>query len=259
MSDRPKADFEKSGADGWMALCSVKGCERVAEKRGWCGLHYQRWRNSGGEVKKIARPGEPKRLCSVEGCGNVAEKRGWCGLHYQRWRKSGGESGGDPLQAKTAGTGEPEAFLQKALAYDGDECLIWPYYRSHGYAAIAVDGKPKHVHIIVCTAIHGEKPSPELEVAHSCGKGHEGCIAPKHLRWATSKQNKADQLLHGTRNRGERNGQARLTAKTVQEIRRAKGRQSEIALRFGISQSHVSNIRNGRAWPPAPSSASPAE
>ena len=30
-----------------MAVCSVEGCERSAIKRGWCGLHYQRWRKYG--------------------------------------------------------------------------------------------------------------------------------------------------------------------------------------------------------------------
>jgi hypothetical protein len=30
-----------------MATCSIDGCERRSEKRGWCGTHYSRWRKHG--------------------------------------------------------------------------------------------------------------------------------------------------------------------------------------------------------------------
>jgi hypothetical protein len=27
--------------------CSIQGCERDQSARGWCGMHYERWRNCG--------------------------------------------------------------------------------------------------------------------------------------------------------------------------------------------------------------------
>lgn len=28
-------------------LCSIEGCETTAIARGWCGMHYRRWRLNG--------------------------------------------------------------------------------------------------------------------------------------------------------------------------------------------------------------------
>jgi hypothetical protein len=42
-----------------MNLCSIAGCERPSEKRGWCGTHYQRWRIHGDpETRKKAANGD---------------------------------------------------------------------------------------------------------------------------------------------------------------------------------------------------------
>lgn len=97
---------------------------------------------------------------------------------------------------------------------------------------------------------HGEPPSPEHEAAHSCGKGHLGCIHPHHVRWATPKENSADMVLHGTSVRGERNAAAILTKDQVREIFALKGkvRQIEIAHYFEVSQATVADIHRGGAW-----------
>ena len=36
--------------------CSVDGCEKTAEKRGWCNPHYQRWRLKGAPGGVIQPP-----------------------------------------------------------------------------------------------------------------------------------------------------------------------------------------------------------
>ena len=40
--------------------CAVAGCDRPAEKRGWCNTHYQKWRTTGvagtGPVRVLGRP-----------------------------------------------------------------------------------------------------------------------------------------------------------------------------------------------------------
>jgi hypothetical protein len=51
---------------------------------------------------------------------------------------------------------------------------------------------------VMCKLAHGPAPTPKHHAAHSCGKGHEACINPKHLRWATPRENAADAKLHGT-------------------------------------------------------------
>ncbi len=64
--------------------CSVDGCDRPSRKRGWCTLHYGRWRAHGDPLWKREKP-----RCRVEHCEKPAKTYGWCGMHYQRWRRHG--------------------------------------------------------------------------------------------------------------------------------------------------------------------------
>lgn len=188
-----------------------------------------------------------KSLCSVDGCCNPSRTRGWCYKHYARWRAHG-----DPTILKRVENGEPRRYLDEVvLPYDGQECLIWPYYRgSHGYALLHVDGSPKVVSRMVCEETKGPPPTPDHEAAHSCGKGHLGCVAKSHLSWKTTAQNHADKLIHGTHDRGERSVNAKITEADVQEIRRLAKTvpQKEIAERFNLSRSHVCDIVHGERW-----------
>jgi DNA-binding transcriptional regulator YiaG len=76
------------------------------------------------------------------------------------------------------------------------------------------------------------------------------CVNPKHLRWATPKENMADQYKHGTRVMGEKHPQSKLSEFDVREIRKAADSESqdEIAARFGVSRATVSDIINRRTW-----------
>lgn len=72
-------------------LCAVENCDRSAQTKGWCGMHYQRARTFGSPG-----PAAPQRIrllmqvrCSVEGCPEQAARRGMCQCHYQRVRKHG--------------------------------------------------------------------------------------------------------------------------------------------------------------------------
>lgn len=51
-------------------------------------------------------------------------------------------------------------------------------------------------------------------------------------------------------NRREYNPRVKLTPQQVEEIRFATGRQADIALRYGVSQTTVSRIRRGDGWKP---------
>ena len=114
--------------------------------------------------------------------------------------------------------GELPSFLEEALEYCGDECLIWPYSNdSKGYPALKLFGKMTRISKIICNETYGSKPTIKHEVAHSCGC--KLCVNPKHLRWATPKENRADQIVHGTHNCGSRNGHAKLTDIQVHSIR----------------------------------------
>lgn len=124
-----------------------------------------------------------------------------------------------------------------------------------GYPAVAA--KPAHgprsvmgIHILVCLAFHGPKPSPQHQVAH--WDGDKTNNRPENLRWATPAENAADAVRHGTLARGEDHFRARFTEDDVRSIRaRWDARESTIAAmaaEYGVSESAVKWIAYRWSW-----------
>ena len=188
---------------------------------------------------------DPK-ICAIEGCGKPLRKRGWCESHYKRWRRHG-----DPMGGGTYCNELRRFFQGVVLRFKGSECLIWPYTRNRsGYAQMRWDGRPQNVHRLVCEAVYGPPPTPQHEAAHNCGKGHEGCVTPRHAYWATPVENQADKIRHGTHNRGKRHPMAKLCEDDVLEIRALHGKlpERELARRFGVSGTQINNIHRRKSW-----------
>lgn len=186
------------------------------------------------------------KICSVDGCEKPHLARGYCSLHYYRFMRHGG-----PLAGGTMRDGRTTEFINDVVLQHRDGCLYWPFGKNtHGRGMIWSDGRMVYVEHVVCARAHGPKPSPSHEVAHSCGNGHRGCVAPGHLRWATHAENMADTVKHGTSLRGSRNPSNRLSEEQVREIRRMKGRllQREIAERYGVDRYTISEIHRGKTW-----------
>lgn len=115
--------------------------------------------------------------------------------------------------------------------------LLWKY-----------QSRTVKVHQLVLTAFGSPRP------AGSVTRHLDGSVTNNHianLAWGDQKENALDRSLHGTENRGERNGQHRLTEPEVLAILALRGSgilQYEVAERFGISQVTVSNIWTRRTW-----------
>lgn len=185
------------------------------------------------------------RLCSIPNCGNPYIARGCCKLHYHRLVKYGDPLGGG------AKKGEPLSWLTAHLNYNGDECLIWPFARSNGkYGSVRVDGASLTASRYMCELAHGKPPSPDHEAAHSCGRGLQGCVHPKHLGWKTPALNQNDKIAHGTAPRGQNCGRSILTDDNIREIRALTGRltQREIGKRFGVGAQAIGKIISGKRW-----------
>lgn len=67
--------------------CIIEGCDSKHVARGWCGMHYQRWRRHGDPLAERIKP-DPV-TCSVDGCEQTASKTKMCRMHYDRWREHG--------------------------------------------------------------------------------------------------------------------------------------------------------------------------
>lgn len=148
--------------------------------------------------------------------------------------------------------GAARSFYHEVVrAYEGKECLIWPYARdTNGYGLVGVDGKVRQVHRVLCHEVNGPPPTDGHQAAHSCGNGLGCCVTKGHLVWKTPAANEADKLLHGTHSRGEKSGKAKLTEAQAREIIRLKGKETQaaIAARFSVSVAAVANIHVGRTW-----------
>lgn len=184
--------------------------------------------------------------CLIPGCDGREHARGWCNRHYRRWLAHG-----DPNTVVQLKNVHMPWLLEIAVPYAGNDCLIWPFTRDgEGYGSVKYGGRSHKAGRVVCEKAHGAPPTRRHEAAHSCGNGHLGCVNPRHIRWATAKENQRDKVAHGTSNRGERHNHVKLSEADVRTIRALARtlKQQEIADRFGVHQATISYLLSGRNW-----------
>lgn len=223
-------------------ICSVPGCGNKHHSNDLCRNHRRLQIKYGDPLLN----GKFKKICSISGCGKFCRGHGYCQAHYQRWVRYG-----DPLAGATS-KGAVPAWIKAHVNYTGDDCLKWPFESwSQGRGVIRLPGGQNMIASrYMCILAHGEPPTPEHEAAHNCGKGHEGCMNPRHLRWATRLENVADMEIHGTVMRGPKNRMSKLTIEQVREIRATPKSVTnrELAERFGMNHNHIRLVRAGIHW-----------
>ena len=108
----------------------------------------------------------------------------------------------------------------------------------------------RRVHTLVCAAFNPAPAEGQTLVAHYDGdplNNHAG-----NLRWATPAENYADEVRHGTSNRGERQGLSKLTSLAVQSVRArydAGGvTQRQLAIEHGVEPSAICSVISGKNW-----------
>lgn len=178
-------------------------------------------------------------------------KLGMCSKHYQRYKKHGGTSADVLPSYPRSSRGEAMAFIELAVAYAGENCLLWPYGTSgqSGYGLVHVGDTTTTAHRLVLELTQGPPPHPDMEAAHApviCRQ--RLCVNPSHLRWATGSENNMDKVPDDTHRRGERCPAAKLNRYQVWAIRVDPRPYAAIALEYGISVPTVSNIKTRRSW-----------
>lgn len=104
----------------------------------------------------------------------------------------------------------------------------------------------------MCELAHGPAPSGKHQAAHNCGKGHEGCVNPRHLEWKTNKENSIDKIRHGTTNNAWWGNAGKLTPEQLGLLKSRRGQQTQVATakEFGVSLSLVQYHWGGKErWP----------
>ncbi len=62
--------------------CRIDGCKREYRAKGYCNVHYKKWRR--GELEISPR----YKICGEEGCNKPMHRKGKCEQHYSAWSAS---------------------------------------------------------------------------------------------------------------------------------------------------------------------------
>lgn len=132
------------------------------------------------------------------------------------------------------------------------ECWNWRAGLNRGgYGAFRVGGKGSNTAAasrIAWELTNGAVP-PGLFVLHRCD--NRKCCNPAHLFLGTLGDNNRDCKAKGRNPKHDRHPQAKLTSAIVAEIRAlldAGARGIDVAVRFGVTNALVSQIRLNRIW-----------
>lgn len=188
-------------------------------------------------------------MCSFPDCPNHASpkaSKGLCNSHYWQMHK------GRPLTPLSYRRNVTEPWILSHVDHTGDECLVWPFGKTpDGRAQTKWHGKQVMTSRVMCELAYGKPPTDEHEAAHSCGNGNGGCVHPKHLRWATPKENAADKIVHGTVLRGEDLPWAKLTegkVRAIREFAHTVGNNRVLGDLFGVNAEVVRRLLAGHTW-----------
>lgn len=125
------------------------------------------------------------------------------------------------------------------VGHEGEACLPWPFSKDGrvGRGSLTYRGKNYWAHRLMCEMAHGAPPTPKHQAAHNCGKGHYGCVNPRHLEWKTNSENQIDRAKNGNALRNTNGPRSVLTPAQQAEIVALKGRMTQVAIaaKFGVS------------------------
>jgi len=153
--------------------CTIPGCDKPIQGRGWCSKHFMRWWRRGGDPSIDARSA-PRYSCAIPGCEKPQKARDWCAKHYQRWLRYG-----DPTQLlKFQNTDPATRFWAKVEKTNN--CWLWLGYRQKlGYGTFSDHSR----HLMLAHRFAYEllvNAIPEgLTLDHLCRVRH--CVNPEHL------------------------------------------------------------------------------
>lgn len=232
--------------------CAVEGCTKPKRSRGLCNTHYERWRRTGNvradvPVRSYGAKGQP---CAVVGCDRDQKAKGLCNTHYDRARA--GLPLNIPIRAKAPdGYSAEEAFNYWASSEPTDTgCIEWTgRVLPSGYGSLSISGNAKLAHRTAWEIANGRAVPTGLVVRHSCD--NPLCVNARHLLLGTYAENSADMTSRNRQAFGENISTAKMTEDSVRELRRLREcglTYTQLAERFGISRSQVSNIIHRVSW-----------
>lgn len=138
---------------------------------------------------------------------------------------------------------KPKPLIDRFMAKVAfvNDCWEWQAHvcPKTGYGKLTTPTKNYKAHRLSYELF--KEPVPEdLMVCHKCD--NRLCVNPDHLFVGTRIDNAYDMV------RKERQGGAKLTWETVNEIRQTSGPLQPIADRYGVSKNLISLVKLNRIW-----------
>lgn len=143
---------------------------------------------------------------------------------------------------------DAEYFKDRCTVNEATGCHEWTrHLNPGGYGTLKHKRKQQMAHRAAWEFWRGPIPAGMI-VCHRCD--NRRCINPDHLFIGTTQDNVDDKMAKGRFRpcRGERSGTSKLTESEIMAIRLDNRPQSTIAADYGISQSNVSIIKQGKTW-----------
>lgn len=136
-------------------------------------------------------------------------------------------------------------FSAKTVPEPNTGCLLWEGYANEdGYGTFRVGPTMTKAHRFAWVVENG--PIPEgIKVLHKCDT--PACCNPSHLFLGSQADNVKDMRAKGrdVQLRGLSHGRAKLSDEDINSIRLDPRGSRVLAREFGVSQSHVRNIKTG--------------
>ena len=144
--------------------CTISGCDRTYYGRGYCNMHYLRWRRRGDPLIVLTPVPDINKALAARWPQRTLEERFW-------------------------------SYVDR-----GNGCWIWRGTRdAYGYGELSsktVDERKTMLkaHRLAFLFTHGNCPE-NLHVLHSCD--NPACVNPAHLRLGTARDNMHDMIERG--------------------------------------------------------------
>jgi hypothetical protein len=184
-----------------------------------------------------------EHICKHPGCARPVVALGWCNMHWKRARK-----GIDMDMRPNKGRTPADRFWEKVDRRGPDDCWLWTGgSHSRGYGQFGLGGR-----LVIASRLSYEwanGPIPDgMFVCHSCD--NPPCVNPAHLWLGTPADNAADKAAKGRASSlaGASNPRAKLTDGDVRAIREDPRAPKAIAAEYGVSDTAVRFIKEGRTW-----------